>query len=169
MLEWPGGKRKRPVRTDEVYADELLEHLDATASRQTFSKSSLQNLKVTCAANTELVLVICLDLSQLRHNRWVVDIQPAQTSKCFGSGLMVTLFDEETGSFRKNQHSRDQDNRPGELNRNGDAVAASVHAVFGGIVHDRGDQETDRDSQLVGTNNGTSNPLRGSLRLVQRD
>jgi len=55
------------------------------------------------------------------------------------------------------------------LDGQGDTVCASVVAVLGGIVDQRGQKQTNGDTQLVGTNNEPTNPFGKSLGLVHGD
>jgi hypothetical protein len=44
-----------------------------------------------------------------------------------------------------------------------------IRPVFGGIVEDVGEEETNCDSELVKTNDSSTNPLGGTLGLVHRN
>lgn len=72
---------------------------------------------------------------------------------------MLVFLDKETGSLGENEHSDDQDNGPGKLDRNGDPVGAGIVAVLGGIVDDGSQEQTERDCQLIRADDGTSDPL----------
>jgi hypothetical protein len=143
--------------------------LNTAASRQTLADRAAQDLKVGSLAETELELVVGLDLGELLNDNRVVDIDAAETGKRLGSILVAVLLDEETGSLGQNDHSSDQNDGPGELNSDGDTVAAGIHAVLGGVVDNSSQQQTDGDGQLVSTDDSTTDPLGSSLGLIQRD
>ena len=77
----------------------------------------------------------------------------------------------------------DKDGGPCELDGNGYSVRARVVAVLGAVVHDRSNEKTylvspsslrlktltERDRKLVRSNDGASNPLRRSFRLIHGD
>jgi hypothetical protein len=86
-----------------------------------------------------------------------------------GGAFDVALFDHVPGCIGEDQHAADEDDGPGKLDGNGDAVAAGVLAVLGGVVDDGGQEETDGDGELVGTDDGSSDPLGGGFRLVKWD
>jgi hypothetical protein len=60
----------------------------------------------------------------------------------------------------------DEDERPGELDGDGDAVRSRVGAVLGGVVDNGSQQETNGNGELVSSDNGSTDPLGGSLGLV---
>ena len=53
---------------------------------------------------------------------------------------MLAFLDVESRGFGENDQTAEQDDCPGELNSNGNAVASSVLAVLGGISDDGGKQ-----------------------------
>lgn len=111
--------------------------------------------------------MVGLDLGEFLNDSRVVDIEAAEAGKRLGSILVAVLLDEETGSLGQNDHSGDQNDGPGELNSDGDTVAAGIRAVLGAIVDNGSQQQADGDGQLVSTDNGTTDPLGSGLRLVQ--
>jgi hypothetical protein len=60
----------------------------------------------------------------------------------------------------------DEDERPGKLDGDGDAVRSRVVAILGGVVDNGSQQETNGNGELVGSDNGSTDPLGGSLGLV---
>jgi hypothetical protein len=103
-----------------------------TAPRcQTLAQRTPENLDIRSLAQTKLVLVVGLDLSQFRRQHRIVDWKPTQASERFGCRLGFALLDEESRGFRQDEHAGDQDQSPGELHGDGDAVAAGVVAVLG--------------------------------------
>lgn len=163
------GDWRGEARTDEVNTSQLLESLDSATSGETLAHGAAQDVEVGGLAETQLVLVVGLDLGQLLDDGRVVDVKTTETGKGLGGVLVLVLLDQETGGLGQDQHTDDQDDGPGELDSHGDTVGASIHAVLGGVVDDGGQQKTDGDGQLVGTDDGTTDPLGGSLGLVHGD
>jgi hypothetical protein len=62
-----------------------------------------------------------------------------------------------------------EDERPRKLHGDGNAVGSRVIAVLGGVVDNGSQQETDGNSELVGSDNGSTDPLGCSLGLVHGD
>lgn len=53
----------------------------------------------------------------------------------------------------------DGEAHPSKLNGNRNPIGAGVIPILRGVENDRGDEETNRDSPLVATNNGASDPF----------
>lgn len=157
------------VHTDEVHTGQLLQSLDTAASCQTLADRATQDLEVSSLAETELELVVGLDLGELLNDSRVIDVDATETGKCLSGILVAVLLNQETRSFGQDDHSSDQNDGPGELNSDRDTVAAGIHAVLGGVVDNGSQKQTDGDGQLVSTDNGTTDPLGSGLRLVQRN
>lgn len=82
--------------------------------------------------------MVCLDLRQLLGNGGVLNVQASETGKgLFGPGE-IPLLDQVSRCFGQEEHASYKDESPQKLHRNRDAVAASVIAVFAGIVDDSG-------------------------------
>ena len=67
------------------------------------------------------------------------------------------------------EHTSVENERPDELDRKRDTVRGVVRAVLGGVVDDGSEQETDGDGPLVAGDDGTTDPLWGTLGLVHGD
>jgi hypothetical protein len=154
---------------NEVDAGELLQGLQAAASQEPLEQVALEAVEVGGFAKTKLILVVGLDLGQFLADGRVIGREAAETAEGSGGAIDVAPLDQVPGRVREDQHTADENDRPGKLDRDGDAVAAGVHAVLRGVVDDRGQQETDGDGELVGTDDRASDPLGGRFRLVQRD
>lgn len=113
--------------------------------------------------------MVCLDLGEFSDDGGVVHVHAAETSESLGSLFVAVLLDQETGGFGKDQHANDEDDSPGELDGNGDSVAAGVITVLSSIVDDGGEEETNCDSELVGADDCATNPFGCSLGLVEGD
>jgi hypothetical protein len=83
--------------------------------------------------------------------------------------VQLARADEEARSLGENEHAAEEDERPSELNGDRDAVAAGVIALTGSVVDDCCNKEADSDSPLISTDDGTTNPFRSGLRLVERN
>ncbi len=66
--------------------------------------------------------MICLDLGKLIGNGGIALGKTPDSGERLRSTSKVISLDHVARSIRKNQHSTDQDDGPGELNSNGDAV-----------------------------------------------
>lgn len=99
----------------------------------------------------------------------VVSGESTETTESLGSLVALVLADEETRGFGKDQHATKQDQRPCELNSNGNSIAPSVVVILGGIIHDGSEQETNGDGKLVCTDDGATNPFGSRFGLVQRN
>jgi hypothetical protein len=82
---------------------------------------------------------------------------------------VAIALDEVARRLRQEEHAHHQDERPGELDSNGNAVGACVVAVGGGVVDDGGEEEANRDGELVAADDDTADPFRCCLGLVERD
>lgn len=157
------------VVEDEVDAGELLQGLQAAAGQQALEDVALEAVDVAGFAEAELVLVVGLDLGQFLADGRVVGRQAPELAEGFGGALDVAIFDHVPGCIGKDQHAADENDGPGKLDSDGDAVAAGVIPVLGGVVDDGGQEETDGNGELVGTDDGSSDPLGGGFRLVKRN
>jgi hypothetical protein len=157
------------VVEDEVDTGKLLESLEETASRKTLAKVAAEAVEVRSLAQGHLVLMVGHDLTELLNNSWVVDVQSAESGEGLGGTLGVATLDVHARSLGKDEHAEEDNKGPGELNGDGDAVAAGVIAVLGGVVDNCSNEKSDSDRPLVGTNNGSSDPFWCSLGLVKRN
>lgn len=83
----------------------------------------------------------------------------SEPGKSGASSLDVSSFDEVSGRVWQQHETATEDESPGELNGNGNAVLASVSSVLGGIDDACCEQETDCDAELVASDQSTSDPL----------
>ena len=157
------------VVEDEVDTSELLKRLKQATSCKTLSKVTAEAVGVSGLSKRQLVLVVGSDLSQLLNKGGVVNVKTAKSRKRLGSIFWATLLDEPTRSLGKPDATDEEDNSPGELDSDRNAVRASVIPVLGGIVDDGSKQKTNGNGKLVATDNGTTDPLGGSLGLVERN
>lgn len=155
-------------RTDEVDTSQLLKSLKTATGEGTLEHGRLEALDVARLSERKLVLVVGADLSEFFDQGWVINIESSETGERLGGVLVLALLDQEARSLGKNEHADDEDQGPGELNGDRDAVGPSIIAVLGGVVDNGSEQETNGDRKLVATNNGTTDPLWRRLGLVQR-
>ena len=66
---------------------------------------------------------------------------------------------ERDSYLRKEEHASGKDKSPDKLEGNRNLVRRSVVPVFGSIVDDGGNKESDGDSPLICRHNGTTNPF----------
>lgn len=115
-------------------------------------------LEVGCCAEGELVFVVALDLFEFGYQGWVILVETAEEDERFHGFGVFALLDKEPWRFWQDHHAEAlrllldgvvcarmahtyQDQRPGELDSEWDAVTATVVAVFGGcdlllVLHD---------------------------------
>lgn len=74
----------------------------------------------------------------------------------------VALLDEVTRRIGKEEQATAEDEGPGELDGDGNAIGTGVVPVLGAVDDDRGKQQTDGDAELVACYQGTTN-LAGAL------
>lgn len=154
---------------DEVDTSELLESLETHAGELALEHGAAEAVDVAGSALGHLVVVVGLDLGNLGDDGLVVGRETAELAERPGGLVHLSLLDEESRSLGKDQHAKNENDRPGELDGNWDTVGARVVAFVGGVIDDGGKEKTDGDRQLVSTNDGTTNPLGSRLGLVQRD
>ena len=157
------------VVEDEVDTGKLLERLKQATSQQALAEVATEAVEVRGLAERHFVLVVGSDLSELLDEGGVLDIKAAEGGERLGSLFRATLLDEPAGSLGKPDAADKENNSPSKLDGNGDAVRARIGSVLGGVVDNGSEKQTDGNGKLVATNNGTTNPLGGSLGLVERN
>jgi hypothetical protein len=162
-------EERRSVVEDEVDTSELLKGLKSATSEKALSQVTAEAVEVGGLAKRQLVLVVGSDLSQLLNESGVLNIKAAKSGKRLSSLLGAALLDEPARSLRKPDATDEENDGPGELNSDGDTVRAGIIPILGGVVDDSSKQETDGNSELVTADNGTTNPLGGSLGLIEGD
>jgi hypothetical protein len=115
-----------------------------------------------------LVLLVGDNLSKLALDvdgvlRLATDTR--QGVDCAGN---ITLLDEVARGVGKEHETSSEDDGPGELDGDGNAVSTSVITALGGVDDDGGEQNTNGDAELVTSDEGTTD-LAGALHrlLVQ--
>jgi len=68
-----------------------------------------------------------------------------------------TLLDEVSRGVWEEEETDTENESPGKLNGDGDSVGTSVLALFGGVNDDGSQHDTDGDTELVTSNESTSN------------
>ena len=92
--------------------------------------------------------------------------QSRQTSR----GLVeLTLADEITGRFGKQEQAGSKDESPCHLDGDGNAVRAGVITILGGVVDARGQEDTNGDTELVARHDRATDLARGDFGHVQND
>ena len=124
---------------------------------------------VRALAAVLLLLERSADVRELRLDLGVVFGEGREAGERRRSLDITALLDEPTGGLREVEHADDEDERPDELDGDGDAPGGVVVAVLGRVVDDGGEEETDGDRPLVARDDGAADPLGGALGLVHGD
>jgi len=80
--------------------------------------------------------------------------------------LERTFLDEETRRFGEDGKTSAENECPEELNGDGDSVRSGIQAVLGCVDNAGGEQNADRNAELVTGNNSATNFLRSNLRHI---
>lgn len=128
------------VVEDEVDTSQLLKSLKTTTGGETLTKVALEAVDVAGLSEGQFVLVVGSDLSQLGLDSRVIDIKTSQFGERASGFFVLTLLDVESGCLGKNEETTEQDDCPGELNSERNAVASGVLTFLGSIANDRGKQ-----------------------------
>lgn len=187
----------RRLTEDEVDTGELLQSLEGDTGEGTETVAVGRAEAVEVARGTERANVVHRrsDLGVLLSDNVRVGRRLQDTRESALRSLVLAGSNEVTGRFREASETTGEDDGPGELDTDGDSPRALVIAVLGSVDDDGGDEETDcgrgrlfsvsfrkrnghrksrlqgltRDHPLVGTDNSTTNGLRGTLGLVHGD
>lgn len=172
---------------DEVDTSQLLETLEKASGEETLANGSLEAVHVCSLADAHLIAMVCLDLGELFDERWVVGGKAAELGERFGGLmhwsvnlysflygtdvkahlLMLVLLDQEARCLGKEDQADNDDDGPQELDGHGNTVGSSVIDKLSCVVDDRGEEETNGDCKLVGTNNCSTDPFGCRLGLVE--
>lgn len=170
VLDTSALKVASSVVENEVDTSELLKHLEQATSDLALKNGGPETIEIGRGlGHADLVIVVGLYFVKLFFDGGMISRETTETTESFGSLFTLVLADEETRCFGKDQHATEQDQRPCELNSNGNSVASSVVMVLGGVIHDGSKQETNGDGKLVCTDDGATNPFGSRFGLVQRD
>ena len=161
------GGEGRGVKWKLTDPGQLLQSLEEATSRQTEAQTTLEAVQVRGRADGELVVVVRLDFRQLFDDGRVIDGQAAELGEGLRGLLVAALSDQESRRLGQQQHAPDQDDGPQELHRDRDPVGPAVVPVLRGVVHDRGDEEADRDRPLVAAYDKPADPFRRAFALIQ--
>ena len=162
-----------PVIENKIYSGPLLEHLEERADKD------LANVGVAVAdtaseaaepadlTNLHLVLVVGLDLCELILNILGADRLSTDTSQRISSLVKLLLLNKETRRFWKESESNSEDQGPGELDTDRNAIGSGIVAVLHSVGDDGCKHQTNGDGKLVARNNGATNTLWSDLGHVQ--
>lgn len=151
----------RAVVEDEVDARELLEGLQGHAGELALQDRGLEAVQVGGLADAALEVQVGLDLAEFRDNGRVSLVETPHAGERRGGLFHLAGADEEARGLGQEDHADEEDEGPGELDGDGDAVGAGVGAVGGGVVDDGGEEEADCDGELVGADDGAADPFWG--------
>lgn len=151
----------RAVVEDEVDARELLECLQSHAGELALQDRGLEAVPVGGLADAALKVQVGLDLAELRDDDRVSLVEASHAGERAGGRFHLAGADEVARRLGQEDHAEEEDEGPGKLDGDGDAVGAGVGAVGGGVVDDGGEEEADCDGQLVGADDGAADPFGG--------
>lgn len=123
------------------HTSKLLQRLKQATSQKTPSEISAEAVEVSGLAQAHLVLVVGGNLTKLLDKCRVVDIKPAEGGQRLGGALRLATLNPHARRLRKEDHAEEDDQSPGELHGDGDAVAASIITVLGGVVYDGSEEK----------------------------
>lgn len=164
---------------DKVDAGKLLHHLERGAengqaevgvgSTQTASEACLPGSKVRGGRDESgLVLVVCDDFLEFGIDEGRV-LLATDTQERLTSAVDTAALDKVSGRLGKKEETESENHGPQELDGDGDTVRTRVHAVLGGIVDARGEEETNGDTELVATDKSATDFTRSNLGHVENN
>lgn len=116
-----------------------------------------------------LVLLVGDNLSDFRLDVLGALGLATEASNGLDSLLDLTLLDVVTGGLGKEEKAATENQGPGELDSDRDAVGTGVAAALGSVNDNRSQHDTDGDAELVTRNESTTDLARGNLRHVEND
>lgn len=155
------------VVEDEVDTGQLLESLETTSGQEPLPHLRGETIGIGRFSERHLILVDSLNLVEFREEGRVVDRKRAETAHGLCGALEIILLDEEARSLREDVHAHGKDKGPDELDGEWDTVRAGVVAVVGTLIGAGSQKETNGNSQLVTSDDRSSDPFWCRLRLVQ--
>lgn len=99
-----------------------------------------------------LILLVGNNLSQLDLDVLRLGGLAAEARQGVGGPVKTTTLDIVTRGVGQKQQTTAKDGAPNKLETDGNAVGASVAKVFGAVDDARGEEETDRNAELVAGN-----------------
>jgi len=119
--------------------------------------------------HAQLVVVIGLDFSEFLNDGRMVNRKTSQSRHGFGGTLHITSLNPVARSLWEEDHSREENDGPSELDCDRNTIGSRVLAVVGSVIDNRSKEQTNGNGELVSSDDSTANPLWSSLRLVERD
>lgn len=157
------------VVEDEVDAGKLLQSLEGHAGELTLEDGWAEAVKVGGLAEAVFILEVGPDLAELGDDGRVLAGQAADAGEGGGGLVQPAGADQVARGLGQEDHAEEENEGPGELDGDGDAVAAGVGAVGGCVVDDGGEEEADCDGELVGADDGAADPFGSGFGLVEGD
>jgi len=165
---------------DEVDTGPLLHHLQGSSengSAQVAARLGQSTLEAVCPAaeiavlrdDLHFVFVVGNDLGQFLLDHLRIAGLPPESRQNHGGAVEVAALDKVSWRFGEEEEAGREDQSPGQLDGDGNAVGAGVVAVLGAIVDTRGEKDTDGDAELVSGHDRTTNLPRRNLGHVQDD
>lgn len=131
----------RKYKRSTHHSRQLLQPLQQTPRQQPFPDRPLKTIRISRLAQTHLIRMIRLDLAQLRDEPRVVRRQTTDFGQGEGGFLVFVLLDQEARGLGEEDQADADDDGPGELDGNGDAVGPGVVAVACAVVDYGGEEE----------------------------
>jgi len=124
-------------------------------------------LKAVCPAGDEstlrnqgtLILLVGNDFSKFHLNILGIDGLATKSGEGLGCLLEPASLDEVARRVWEEHQANAENESPKELDGNWDAVSSSVGTVLGGINNNGGEEDTNGDTELVTSDEGTTNFL----------
>ena len=116
-----------------------------------------------------LVLEIGYYLRQLLLNICRILRLTTDATQCTSGSVYSTLLDVPPWRFGQQNQTRAENNRPEELNGDGDTIRSGIITILGRIDDAIGEENTDGDAELVTRYDGASNFTRRDLGEVEDD
>jgi hypothetical protein len=113
--------------------------------------------------------VIGHNFRDLLHNCRVVDVKTPELGKRLGSFVWSTPHDEPARVLGQENAANDQNESPHKLYSNRYPIGAGIVTILSRVVDNGSEEKTNDDSELIRTDDDNTNPLGGSLGMVQRN
>lgn len=152
----------------------MLEHLQEDTEQNTTQvaggfQTTLEAISPTGSANAALKLEVGLNLGQLGQNVFGCRRLSTDANECVNCGFRLALPDIITRGLGEEDETTAEDDSPGELDSDRDAVGARVGTVLGSVIDDGCKEKTDGDCELVTRNDSTTDLLGCNLGHVEDD
>lgn len=158
------------VVEDEVGTGQLLQRLQSDSKHSTVEHArTSENLVPGSIASVLLLVQLLLHIGHLLSNNAVVGRDTVELRHDVASLLNTTVTVGITRGLGQEESTDTQDQGPGETDTHGDTPRSTGVDVHSTVVDDVGDEDTEGDEQLEGTDHGTTDLTGSRLGLVHGD